>query len=267
MNKDLTTQINGKTITGATHKEFIKNCLQEIVDMNKHLPAEERLKNYINYFVDTFSYDFDLRNSVLSYNHQDTLQCHEEDLARLFTDKKGVCDQFAKAFSLLGNLDNEIMVIYCFCDLLINKEQKVSHAINIVAIDKKAKLVDLSSMIHSKEGDCMQNRDAFCMLDFLEYVDALKKENIDFLPHKETNTYRLGACSRLDDFDEDYLILNSSTKFKNQHKVGYTICEEPCNINKEDQAKKSSWLYLTNAVVKVMEKVLDLLAINTLEKM
>ena len=45
MNKELTTQINGKTITGATHKEFIKNCLQEIVDMNKHLPAEERLKN------------------------------------------------------------------------------------------------------------------------------------------------------------------------------------------------------------------------------
>ena len=29
MNKDLTTQINGKTITGATHKEFIKNCLPE----------------------------------------------------------------------------------------------------------------------------------------------------------------------------------------------------------------------------------------------
>lgn len=41
-----------------------------------------------------------------------------------------------------------------------------------------------------------------------------------------------------------------------------------CNIiSEEDQAKKSSWLYLTNAVVKVMEKVLDLLAINTLEKM
>ena len=41
-----------------------------------------------------------------------------------------------------------------------------------------------------------------------------------------------------------------------------------CNIiSEEDQAKKSSWLYLTNAVVKFMEKVLDLLAINTLEKM
>ncbi|MBP3389693.1 MAG: arginine--tRNA ligase [Clostridia bacterium] len=41
-----------------------------------------------------------------------------------------------------------------------------------------------------------------------------------------------------------------------------------CNIiSEEDQAKKSSWLYLTNAVVKFMEKVLDLLAIKTLEKM
>ena len=41
-----------------------------------------------------------------------------------------------------------------------------------------------------------------------------------------------------------------------------------CNIiSEQDQAKKFSWLFLTNAVIKVMEKVLDLLAIKTLEKM
>ena len=41
-----------------------------------------------------------------------------------------------------------------------------------------------------------------------------------------------------------------------------------CNIiSEQDQSKKFSWLFLTNAVIKVMEKVLDLLAIKTLEKM
>lgn len=81
---------------------------------------------------------------------------------------------------------------------------------------------------------------ALMLIDFKEQV---KKAYLDLAP-----SY---LC------DYVYAVANSFNSFYNS-----------CNIiNEKDQCKKKSWLNLTKYTLNIMEKVLDLLAIKTLDKM
>ena len=61
----LKANINGKKIIANNNKELVFNCLQEIYNLYKDLPPEERINAYVKYFVDTFSYDWNLADETL----------------------------------------------------------------------------------------------------------------------------------------------------------------------------------------------------------
>lgn len=205
--KILEANINGKTIIGKTNKELVYNCLKELYNQCKEMPPEERLKAYVNYFVDIFSYDWNLADETLKGNRKETSSLNEEELANLFINNAGVCNQFAKALSLLSCFDKDIQINYCYCNVLTKDKVDAGHAINTCIINNKPSIVDISSMIHSKEKFYKQNKSAFGFIDFDTYINNLKKENILYKDIVYDN-YILGTIRYFKEFENNYLILS-----------------------------------------------------------
>jgi len=220
---ELKALINGKEIIGENCSEFVRKCLQEISFMYKGFSAEERIKKYIEYFVNNFSYDVDHKDFVLSGEYHDTMDQQEKDLSNLFINKKGVCHQFAQALSLLSCFDKEIQINYCFCSLIDEyTEENVAHANNVVIINGDAKIVDISSMIHSRDKIYKQEILAFSLISFEEYIQNLRKEKMHYYPEDEK--YRLGSIKYIKDFDTYHYLLNQPASVINENKWSYVIC-------------------------------------------
>ena len=157
--------VNGVKVNGKTYSEFTINYLTELVNQNKNLDFTDRLYAYIDYFVKNFSYDNDLRDRVLSRMIDETTEIKEESLFNLLHDGRGVCDQLAQAFSMLGSIDSElwqhgIVIEYSTCNISV-KGKKMGHAVNHIVVGGNRFVVDLSTMIHCKQKDYQADEELF----------------------------------------------------------------------------------------------------------
>ena len=69
-------------------------------------------------------------------------------------------------------------------------------------INGKALIVDISSMVHCKEGKYKQDKKVFNRVQLNEYIDNLRYEKVDFVP--DGDKYILGSLKYLKDFDLNY---------------------------------------------------------------
>lgn len=230
---ELKAEINGKIIKGHNYKELVVNCLQEIYNLYKHLPVEERIKSYINFFVDNYSYSKNLRNNVLYTNRVESKENYEKELAELFINGTAVCHQFAQALSLLSCFDSEFVIQYCYCKAFVEKENvEVGHVCNAVLLNGKIRIVDVSSMIHARDKEYKQDKSAFYMIDLRDFIKNLGNEDIKFLSKSEDGErYILGAISYRKNFDENYSILNLTREEKRKLDLGYNFWEVPVENN------------------------------------
>lgn len=224
---ELKAEINGRAIIGNTYKELVFNCLQEVYNLYKHLPVEERSKRYINFFVDNYSYSKKLRDNVLYTKRVESKENYEKELAELFINGTAVCHQFAQALSLLSCFDSEIIIQYCYCKAFVEKENvEVGHVCNAILLNGKARIVDVSSMIHARDKEYKQDKSAFYMLELDEFIKALANEGIRYLSKSEDGErFILGAISYRKNFDDNYSILNLTREEKRKLDLGFNFWE------------------------------------------
>lgn len=175
------TTINDKLIEDDNAKSFTFACLDEIRVMNKETDPKKRLQFYIDYFIETYHYNFDEFNARTKEEDKEelTFAMKEDSLAKLFATNYGVCDQFAQAFSLLTASDeilykNKLQAFYI--NYNITRDKEYAHAINIV----NDKFIDLSSAIHAKENFYKEYRKEVSPYNFVlktqdEYLDNLEE--------------------------------------------------------------------------------------------
>ncbi len=190
--KFYTGNVNDRQVKGKTYKEFIINYLTELASQYKELDVLDRLDAYIGYFIKNFSYDKDLRDKILTTEFVETRENREKSLFELLHDKKGVCDQLAQAFSLLGCIDetwkNGVIIEYSACKLLV-KGKEISHATNHLVVGNQKFALDLSTMIHCKQKDDghYANLEDFRLVSLEEYEKNLSYLGIEILPLEKDN--------------------------------------------------------------------------------
>lgn len=217
----LVANVNGVKVQGKTNKELTINYLTELVNQNKSLSNTERLLNYIEYFCDNFSYNKQHREDVLSGRVEDSFQQNEKDLSKLFTSGHGVCQQLSQGLSLLSVIDRSITgdgILIPYTNLrvsaVVNEDgkevvKKMGHAINVFQLKDMTAVIDISSMLHAKEGDFNQDKYNFGMVLLPNYIKNLKKEKEEIIPiaDSEENTYMANYTINLD-VDTYYNMLN-----------------------------------------------------------
>jgi len=205
----------GKTnVEGKTHKEFTLNYLKALVEEYKELPPKQRFKAYIEYFVDNFSYDKETRDVKLKdIDTTPTKQKNEEELFNLFYSKKGVCQQFSQGIALLYYLDidlYDVINVYesDFTIRLNNKE--MGHATNLVSLDNKVYILDISSMIHCKEKDYAGDIWDYGMVLIEDYIEKQKQNKCEIIPNTKDRKKTKLICYKndYDTVDEYYDALN-----------------------------------------------------------
>lgn len=211
-------QINNNKILADSRKELVRGCLQEIYNKFKDLPVDERKQAYVDYFVKTFSYDDNLRIDTLAEDREPTFELSEQELANLFITKKGVCNQFAQALSLLSCFDPEFDIFYSYCRVYIAKDNETDgHAINCIMHNGQARIIDISSAIHCKERQYAQNQESdFKFLLFEDYIKNLSKDGVFYATISDDESkYILGGIKYFKDFDSNYFLLNQPSDVLN----------------------------------------------------
>ena len=230
-------KVNNQEIRGNTYKEFVINYLTELSNQYINLDISDRLNAYINYFVNNFHYDSSLRDQILSHSFNETRENREQSLFELFYNGKGVCDQLAQAFSLLGTIDpiwkKNIIVEYATCNLMINGK-KISHAVNHIVVGKQRFILDLSTMIHCKQKDkgYKANSNDFKLISMEQYVNSLSSIGIDLIPF-ESDIYFANLYLHIEP-DEYFKRLTTPTdEINSQHtdwiQPGITIVNHTLN--------------------------------------
>ena len=203
--------VGRRKVEGATKKEFIINYLTAVYEQNKDLDNVGRMQVYVDYFVDNFSYDKDLRNRVIADSGVETFEKTEHNLFNLLYEGKGVCQQLSQALSLLSQIDymktkDALPLYYVATDIKLDG-QDLAHAFNVIRKGNKVwYVIDISSMIHAKQGDYTQEKGAFYLRESREYCENMKKEGVEIL-----TLIRQGlvcAFPFLQDTDEYYRIIN-----------------------------------------------------------
>lgn len=207
--------VNGVNVEGKTYTEFTINYLTELVNQNKNLDFTDRLYAYIDYFVKNFSYDNDLRDRVLSRMIDETTEIKEESLLNLLHDGRGVCDQLAQAFSMLGSIDSElwqhgIVIEYSTCNISV-KGKKMGHAVNHIVVGGNRFVVDLSTIIHCRQKDYQADEELFKLVGLDEYRENMESIGIDILPLGEEIEEQFANFKLHIDPKEYYKRLNTPT--------------------------------------------------------
>ncbi len=229
--------VDGKRIEGKTRKEFVKNFLTAVFEQFQGLEMTERLTAYINFFVEHFSYDKKQRDEILSRKARymdyfveqfalgkqkeikpfkaESFEENETSLARLLTTGKGVCQQFAQAFALLTLIDylhtkDAPLCHYVGCRVEMGGKQ-MGHAVNAITFTDQPIIIDISSMIHCKEGDFLQDKDDFGPVYLKDYMKSLAKGGNKLLSNATDSNY-MSSYAILGDFDEYYKFLNMPTQ-------------------------------------------------------
>ena len=205
-------------VQGRSYEEFTLNYLKELVNQNKKIESlKDRLKSYIQYFVDNFSYDKKERDRVLKEYETGSTETTDKNIETLFNllyNGSGVCQQFSQALALTTMIDedfvkNDIYVYYATCQISVN-DKELGHAINLVSNDRgTTQFVDISSMIHSKEGDFKQDVWSFGMVSQDDYLNNINKENMNIVPiDKESKEVYMVKFKILKDLNAYHLALN-----------------------------------------------------------
>ena len=202
----------GEQIEADTKQEYIISALTKLYEKNKQLDPVGRMAAYVDYFVDNFSYDKSLRERVISTNGSDSLQQSEDDLYSLIHDGNGVCQQLSQALSLVSQIDfsqtkKGMILYYVATDIKLNG-QDLAHAFNVLNIgNSNALVIDISSMIHAKDGDYKQEKSAFFLKDGTAYCNNMESEGVEIKTHKENGN--IITYPFLIDTNEHYKLLNN----------------------------------------------------------
>ncbi len=197
-------------VEGKTYKEFTLNYLKAVIETHKELPMQKRLRAYILFFVNKFSYDKSMRDKIL--NRKDeiiTKELKEERLFNLCNSNKGVCEQLSQAFALLTFMDKELSkeINVYECDFTISvKGKEMAHATNLVVMENKVYLLDISSMIHCKEKDYSGDIWDYGMVLLENYIENQKQNDFQIVPNTldKKGTYLLCYKNNLTEDIEGY---------------------------------------------------------------
>lgn len=182
-------------VEGKTYKDFTLNYLNAIIETYKDLPTPERVKAYIEYFVNNFSYDKEERDKRLKNNQEpETKEFKEKELFELFYTNKGVCEQFSVGFALLCRMDEDIKRDFDIfvADCKIETFQEMNHALNIFNTTDSFMLLDLSAMIHCKEKDNVGKIWDYGPVSVEKYIENQKRNDFKIIPNgTDGGTYLL----------------------------------------------------------------------------
>lgn len=184
-------KVGNLCVEGITHKDFTLNYLKGLVIQKKDLPDKERLRAYIDHFVEIGKYDKDRRERIVfnKKEHVETLEGSMQELFEYLYTGIGVCQQFSQAMALVGALDESLKIYYCGCRIEA-KGIPMGHAINVAVLGEKAFVVDVSALIHVKEGDYKTEAGNFAFVTLEDYIENLKKEDIKLVSANADNKER-----------------------------------------------------------------------------
>lgn len=214
--KRMEVKVERKGQKRATKQETVIEFLTEVYHKFSHLPRTDRILSYMNFFCQNFDYDAEVRDSYLSKDSYtpETFKQNETALFNFVTKKKGVCMQFSQALALLSVIDNsfsnDMPSMNYAAGLIKTKEQgRLGHAINLIfSREKEPIVIDISSMIHARDGQFKQKEMSFGMVYLDEYIANLKKERVEFLPIENGQCLQCFDCCNSD--------ANSLYEFLNQ---------------------------------------------------
>jgi len=198
-------------VVGKSHKEFTLNYLREIAKKYKDLPVTKRMKSYIEYFVNNFSYDKSMRDNKLNKANKKstTKQGKEKELFDLFYSNKGVCEQFSVGFSLLCKLDKDLSKSFnvYLVNCSIETDREMAHALNILTNNDGIFMLDISSMIHCKEKDAVGSIWDYGFVSIEKYIENQKRNNFKIIPNSKDGTvnlltYRNNTTENVEDYYE-----------------------------------------------------------------
>jgi len=207
---------------GIDYKKLTLANLRHLVEQYKNFPADKRLMAYIEYFVNFGSYDTSQSSALLeSLDKGDTEDANQkkENLWKFLDKGTGVCDQFAKALSLISVIDTEIPKCYYVVCKMTKDGKELGHALNMVEQDGKPSIIDISSMIHSKQGDYKLNKNKFAFVHPEEYIKSM--ESLGFVwnsPARKTKNKMfhfvvfMHLSGRPEDCEDYYELLNLPAK-------------------------------------------------------
>ena len=208
-------------VEGKTHKEFTLNYLRAIKETLKELTVVHRLKAYIEYFVNNFSYDKLMREIKLNKKNKldPTKEDKERELFELFYFGKGVCEQFSVVFALLCQLDEDIPKSFdvYLADCMINTDKKMDHSLNLLNSTNGLMLIDISAMIHCKEKDNVGDIWDYGVVSIEDYIENQKRNNFEIVPNGNDGgryllTYKNNTTN---DISEYYDILTQPAQILN----------------------------------------------------
>lgn len=193
--------VNNIKVEGKTYKEFTLNYLKALVETYKDLPDTKRLKAYIEYFVDNFSYDKQMYDDKHNTNHKKdpTKEDKERELFELFCKNKGVCEQFSVGFALLCKLDekiNDFFQLYVAECSIRRNETVDAHALNILNSQNGLLLIDISAMIHCKEKDNVGKIWDYGVVTIEKYLENQQRNNFSFEPNGNDGSINLAIYRR-----------------------------------------------------------------------
>jgi hypothetical protein len=155
--------------------------LQTIVDTYRHLPPRERLDAYITHITTISNYDFDRRKKlteIIKAGDEPNIVMKKKEMLRYLETGKGLCGNFSQALSLVCSLDGETPPCHYAINFVNNST--LGHAYNIVLEDGCDLVIDISSLVHWKEGD-YKKTDAkdYIMRPHGEFVNSIAKEGVE----------------------------------------------------------------------------------------
>ena len=214
----LTGQIGRVVVEGKDYEDFNINYLHELVNQHQYITdINDRLKAYIQYFVDNFNYnkeEFKRITGEYSTGSTETTDKNIENLFRFLKNRSGVCQQFSQALALIGVLDkqfleNNIYINYTTCEVF--KDIEMGHAINLINKDGKYYFVDMSSMVHTRDGEYKGSVWDFGMVSEEQYIESINANNMDIISiNKESDEHYLFKYNIYRDHKMYHLVLNLS---------------------------------------------------------
>lgn len=209
-------------VEGKTYKEFTLNYLKAVKDMYQDLPDHQRLKAYIEYFVNNFSYDKTMRDEKLKDQEGiTTKENKEKELFELFSTGKGVCEQFSVGLSLLCKMDEEINRLYglYYSNCTIeSKGEEMHHAFNLLASNPKdIFIIDISAMIHCKEKDNVGDIWDYGVVSISKYNENQKRNDFKLVPNGDDGSINLLIYRRdtTNNVEEYYELLTQTAEVLN----------------------------------------------------
>ncbi len=215
-------------VEGKTYKEFTLNYLKAIIETYKELPNTQRLKAYIQYFVDNFSYDKKRFEQWANSKGEVIAGDKEKNLFNLCYLKKGTCEQFSQAFALLTFMDKKLSQEFAIyeSDFNILRDIEMAHATNLILINDKVYIVDISSMIHCKEKDYAGKVWDYGLVVIDNYIENLKQNDIKIIPNTEDGKRTVLLCYKnnlTDNVEEYFDILTLPAETINQNFKHYIV--------------------------------------------